>query len=354
MMRTGIACRLTGSGPSGRSGWIHGCRCPEASCLRPWRPLDWRVLRNWGRPRPYTGQLPQSALLHWRVRRLIINADDFGLTAGVNRGIVEAHRLGVVTSATLMASGRAFEDAVQRAASAPRLDIGCHVQLVDGVPTCDPSLIPTLLGDDRAFRRNLLRFAWSALRHQIDGGEIEREATAQIRRLQAAGVRLTHLDTHKHAHMFPSVLKPLLRAARACGVPAVRNPFAPAGLRIRDLLRRPELWKRSAQVRLLRSLARGFRRSVADAGVHTTDGTLGIEATGTLDEGLFEAIAARVPEGTWELVCHPGYSDDELVAAGTRLRKSRQKELELLTSERARAVLHDRGIELITYRDLAN
>jgi chitin disaccharide deacetylase len=289
------------------------------------------------------------------VRRLIINADDFGLTAGVNRGIIEAYRAGTVTSATLMAGGRAFADAVQLAASVPQLGIGCHVQLVDGSPVSDPERVPTLLERPLTFRHNLTRFAWAALRHRIDFGEAEREAAAQVRRLMAAGVSVTHLDTHKHAHMFPSVLQPLLRAARACGVRSVRNPFAPPGaFPLAQLIRRPDLWKRSAQVRLLRRLAAGFRQAVKEAGMLTTHGSFGIEVTGALDERLFAAIAAAIPEGTWEFVCHPGYDDAELAKVPTRLRGSRRKELAVLTSGAARAALESRGVELISYRELAN
>lgn len=290
------------------------------------------------------------------MRRLIINADDFGLTAGINRAIVEAHRDGIVTSATLMANGKAFQDAVQLAASVPRLDVGCHVQLVDGSPISGPSLVPTLVDSSGNFRRQLTGFAWAALQDKIAPGEIEMEATAQIRRLSAAGLTVSHLDTHKHAHMFAPVLQPLLRAASACGVPAVRNPFAPAAALPGGLVvRRPGLWKRSAQVRLLRACMAGdFRRSVEKAGMLTPDGTLGIEVTGALDGRLFEAIAARVPEGTWEFVCHPGYDDFELATVPTRLRESRQKELAILTSEAARTALQRHGIELISYRDLAN
>ncbi|HEU5334939.1 MAG TPA: ChbG/HpnK family deacetylase, partial [Terriglobales bacterium] len=196
-------------------------------------------------------------------------------------------------------------------------------------------------------------FASAALRRRIDPGEVEAEATAQMRKLQSAGITLSHFDTHKHAHMFPALLRPLLRAARACGVRAVRNPFAPVRpLAFAHLLRRPRLWKRYSQVLGLRRLLDGFRRAVQEHEMFTTDGTFGIVTTGALDLRLFEAIAGCIPEGTWEFVCHPGYNDAELSGIRTRLRKSRVQELQVLTSPEARAVLERHGVELISFRDL--
>lgn len=179
------------------------------------------------------------------------------------------------------------------------------------------------------------------------------EALAQMRKLQGAGVALTHFDTHKHTHMFPSVLRPLLRAARECGIRAVRNPFAPLqALAFAHLMRRPKLWIRSSQMRVLQGFAARFHLQVAAAGLRTTDGSLGVLVTGTLDETLFNAILGSIPEGTWEFVCHPGYNDSDLDRVKTRLRSSRESELRVLTSPTARSLLQRHGIELISYAEL--
>ena len=292
-------------------------------------------------------------LVDWHVRRLIINADDFGLTQGVNRAIVEGHEHGVVSSATLMANGGAFEDAIQRAKSTPRLSVGCHVVLVDGLPVLPEGQTPTLSDKkayDGRFHESLKSFVLRAVTGQINADEIEAEATAQIRKIQAAGVAVSHFDAHKHTHMFPPVLRPLLRAARACGISAVRNPFGPLHLSV--LAKRPSLWKRYSTVTLLAPLGMAFQKSVANAGLFTPDGTVGIVATGALDVSLFESILAGLPEGTWELVCHPGYNDAELASVRTRLRESRAVELRILTSPEAREILARSGIQLISYRDL--
>jgi chitin disaccharide deacetylase len=287
------------------------------------------------------------------VRRLIVNADDFGFTAGINRAIVEAHTRGIVTSATLMANGRAFENAVTLAKTVPRLSVGCHVVLIDGEPVLDSSKLPSLTARTAGFRDGLRAFAARALSGRLNAEEIESEACAQIHRLQSAGINVSHVDSHKHTHLFPSVLHPVLRAARACGVRAVRNPFGPRKpLHSSELLKRPNLWTRYAEVRTLRLLAAKFRIAANHAGLATPDGTLGIVVTGALDEKLFRAIAAIIPEGTWEFVCHPGYNDGDLKASGTRLRESRETELRVLTTPEARELLSDQGISLISYREL--
>jgi len=288
------------------------------------------------------------------VRRLIVNADDFGFTSGVNRAVVEAHTLGVVTSSTLMANGSAFAEAAQLVPTVPNLSVGCHVVLIDGMPLAPLDHIRTLTNGDAHFRDGLKGFAASAIFGRLDPEEISIEATAQIGRIQGAGVTVSHFDTHKHTHLFPKVLRPLLRAADACGVKAVRNPFGPRlPLRSSELLARPSLWTRYLEVRLLRTFAGKFREAVRREGFITPDGTLGIEVTGTLDQRLFLAIARSIPEGTWEFVCHPGYNDAELQQFKTRLRESREMELRALTLPAARQMLAQQGIELISYRDLA-
>jgi hopanoid biosynthesis associated protein HpnK len=287
------------------------------------------------------------------VRRLLINADDFGLTTGVNRAILEAHTQGVVTSATLMANGRAFDDAVLAAQATLRLSIGCHVVLVDGTPVLSTGQDPSLL-DPRnpgRFRDSLGGFAVLAQSGRIAPEQIEAEGIAQIRKLQAAGISVSHLDSHKHTHLFPNVLRPLLRAAKACGIRAIRNPFGPIAFAL--VAKRPRMWKRYGEVKLLSGLADEFRRAVQQAGMITPDGTLGLVATGALDEQLFRFMIENLPDGTWEFVCHPGYNDAELQSVRTRLRASREQELLILTAPATRELLARNGIELISYRDLA-
>lgn len=251
-----------------------------------------------------------------------------------------------------MANGAAFCEAVDLAKAMPGLSVGCHIVLIDGEPVLNPEEIPSLTRSVR-FRDGLKSFAARALAGRIEQGEVFAEASAQIRKIQASGISVSHVDTHKHTHLFPQILRPVLQAARECGVGAVRNPFGPRlPMPSSELMRRPNLWTRYAQVRILGGFARKFHGTVVQEGFVTTDGTLGIEVTGTLDETLFHAIAESIPEGTWEFVCHPGYNDAELQKANTRLRESRETELHVLTLPGAREILGQRGIQLVSYRDL--
>lgn len=285
------------------------------------------------------------------MRRLIINADDFGLTSGVNRAIAEAGRRGAVTSATIMANAPQFQEAVELAKSLPGLKTGCHVVLIDGKPVAES--VPSLAREAGRFRSSLKDFAWAAVRKQLSAEEIQREAEAQMRKIQSLGITLSHVDSHKHTHMFPQVLRPVLRAARACGIGAVRNPFEPLRTWPAPLVAgTPGLWLRSAGVMTFQVFRTEFRKAIQDEGMLTTDGTVGIAATGKLDQKVLLAILGALPPGTWELVCHPGYADADLQAAGTRLVGSRQLELEALTSQATRKTIEDRGIELISYADL--
>ena len=296
------------------------------------------------------------------MRRLIINADDFGLTEGVNRAIVEGHRDGAITSATLMANGRAFGHAVSELKSLPpltshRLSVGCHVVLIDGLPVLPPETVPSLLAanlpEASQFRSRLASFARAALLGRLQPDEAAAEAVAQIMKIQNAGVTVSHIDSHKHTHMFPKILRPLLRAAKDCGVRAVRNPFTAFGAgNFARIALRPGVWNRYLPLRALAGFQQSFRRSVSGAGLVTTDGICGVIDTGSLNQKSFAAIMKTLPQGTWELVCHPGYDDEDLLRTGTRLRLSRVRELEILTSPEARQAITRNGIELISFSDL--
>jgi len=284
--------------------------------------------------------------------RLILNADDFGLTPGINRAIGELNATGVLTSATLMANGPAFDDAVAVARAYPTLGVGCHIVLTDGVPVAPPQYIPSLLGPDRrSLRPSLADFVQALLRGKIRPKDIELEALFQIQKLHHAGIRITHLDTHKHTHLFPIVAKRLLALAASNNIPWIRNPFEPRfslalnhGSRLRRLGIRAVGTLRS---RFESALQRHHGR------VSTTDGTIAISATGELDAAtLAEVLRALPSSGTYEFCCHPGYNDQDLDRVATRLRAHRNVEREALLSEIPKVLARKDAPRLVHYGSL--
>ena len=295
------------------------------------------------------------------MRRLIVNADDFGLTPGVNQAIVETHRKGVVSSATLMArtDEASFKEAVEAARALPGLSVGCHVVLVDGAPVSAPGAVDTLLairsGEPECFYSSLSAFAARAMMGGFDREQLVTEIVAQIRKIQAAGIAVTHIDSHKHTHIFPEILRAMLRAARVCGVRAIRSPFVPVrAIKAQQFAGKRVLLKRYGQVRVLNAFAGNFRRQTSRAGLHAPDGVIGVIETGSMDDILLRQALAGLPEGTWELVCHPGYADADLRAVRTRLLESREQERRLLTSPELKDFLEQQKIRVIGYRELGD
>ena len=286
------------------------------------------------------------------MKRLIVNADDFGLTPGVNDAIVELNSLRALSSATIMASAPYFAAAVHLAFVQTSLAVGCHIVLVDGAPVLPAKEIVSLIDprypSSSRFRPTLGGFLRDLLCGRIRETDIEAEAVAQIRRVQSSGLRVTHLDTHKHVHMFRRVLCPLLRAALSCGVPAIRNPFEPLwSIRATpssDLLRRLE-------VHALRTRRVSFGRLAGRSGIATTDGAIGVMATGTLDQASLRALLSEMPDGLWELVCHPGHQDGILEQTRTRLRASREIERQALL-EVIPELERDSAFNLIDFREI--
>lgn len=251
------------------------------------------------------------------MKRLVVNADDFGFTTDVNEGIVEAHQRGILTSTTLMANGAAFDDAVRLASQNPALDVGCHLVLIGGRSTLPP--------------HKPLPSSVARLLAAIVGGRIaiHDELAAQVRKILATGISPSHLDTHKHTHLAPPVLDAVARIAQEFGIPWVRRPF---------------------EIPFLRSR---FRRVLADRNCRTTDYFTGFKLTGRFRAPELIQLIRALPEGTTEFMCHPGHCRAELQNADTRLKESRERELLALISPEVRLALAESQVQLINYRDLS-
>ena len=282
-------------------------------------------------------------------RRLVINADDLGLTVGVNRGIFDAHRRGVLTSASLIAAAAATDDAIARWRECPTLGVGCHLTLVDGRPVLPPRDIPTLVDREGRFRHSWKPFIAACLARRVSLDEVEQELAAQIGRLRAAGVPLTHLDAHKHVHAYPPIFRVVIRLAQRFGIETVRVPFERRTAAVGGTLRaRVAGWRQAAQNLALARWAAGDRRAAAAAGLRTP-AFIGRVHTGVLDGAALEAMLRRVGPGVTELMVHPGDPDAALQGVRTRLRASRADELRLLCAPETARVIEREGIQLVRH-----
>ena len=271
------------------------------------------------------------------MRRLIVSGDDLGLHPGINAGVLRCHREGIVTSTSLCPSGVAFEDAVARLRAAPDLDVGVHLTLVGESPTLPAGRLPTLAPQGRLpshFTTLFLRLALGRVRE----AELEDELTAQVARARDAGLRPSHLDSHQHVHLHPALLPIVLRVAHRFGIGAMR-----ASPRLES--------PRSLRSALLTLASRRGARRLRETEVRTPDALVGLAETGRLDEARLQAIVRALPEGTSELVCHPG-ADDGAIGSAYGWGFGWDAEAVALTSPAVRATLRREGVRLIAYRDL--
>jgi len=287
------------------------------------------------------------------VKNLIVNADDLGWTDGVNRGIVEAFHHGIVTSTSLLANGAAFASGVEAARSAPGLGVGVHLNLSDGPPVADPEAVTSLLNDNAEFAGGPQSLLLRRARRGLLLAEVEDEWDAQIQKIIDAGITPTHLDGHKHVHMLPGLFEIAVRLAKRHGIGAIRVSLETSSLRAAlssgSKQHAGVLMKQGVQARGLKLLALDVRAQAEHAGISTADYFCGIAQTGELTrEGVVQFVKS-LPDGTTELMCHPGYADAALQKTPTRLQNSRQTELQILTDTGIRNLVASLGIRLIDY-----
>lgn len=268
-------------------------------------------------------------------KQLVVNADDFGFTPDVNQGIVDAHRHGILTATTLMANGAAFDDALRLAKDTPTLDIGAHLVLISG-----ESLLT-----GRPYPLSVPQLVAALAKREIRPYE---ELHAQVRRIFDSGIRPTHFDTHKHTHLAPPVLDAVARLAGEFEVPWVRRPFDFPLNAMRGAV--PRLKRLTSDA--LGLMRRRFHRVLTRYGCRTTDHFAGFQITGRFRAAELVELLGILPEGSTELMCHPGHCGPALRAARTRLKESREHELQALVAPQVRAALALHGIELVNYSGL--
>lgn len=290
------------------------------------------------------------------MKSLIVNADDFGLTEGVNRAILEGHENGIITSTTLMANGMAFDSAVAAALAAPKLGVGVHLNLTHGPPVSSASRVSSIVTPGGTFYPGPGILARRVLTRKAKLSDVESELRNQIEKIASAGIRITHLDGHKHIHLLPPIFSVVLKLAHEYGIDCVRCPVEPAVSALRPLRSGRRGWHDMAKQylvgRALSTLAACQAGKLRGAGLYRTERFYGLSQTGFLNAALLEQILRALPEGTSEIMCHPGYVDEALLGVRTRLHGERETEIEALTSVHIRQLVTELRIELISYEGL--
>jgi hopanoid biosynthesis associated protein HpnK len=284
-------------------------------------------------------------------KRLIVSADDFGMSAGVNAAVIEAHERGILTNTSLMVTGAAFDEAVNLARSHPRLGVGLHLVLVQGHAAAQSNRIPQLVHGDARLRDNPV---WNGFRYFFQPQirpELCVEITAQVERFLGTGLVLSHVDGHLNVHVHPTVLRILIDLAPRYGIRAMRVPRDPVLAALRFDQR--HLGRKLFEGAVFSLLSRYAARRLARAGIRHPDRLYGLHQTGHISEDYLLSILQDLPAGTTEIYCHPGYADDE----SRRWRPAEyepERELAALTSPRVREAIHRRGVRLASYKDLAS
>ncbi len=272
------------------------------------------------------------------MKTLVVTADDAGLHPGMTLGALRAHERGIVTACSVVANGRALDDAIERLRDHPKLDAGAHLTFVGGErPLSPPEEVRSLLGPDGAFLPGFRAFAVRYFLGRIDAAELEAELRRQIERLLAAGLKLVHANSHQHLHVLPRVFEIVLKLAEDYRIPWVRIPRDPA----------VSLSPRSLEIGILNRIGRQARRRLASSAARTADRTVGILDAGRLTPGRLIRVLKDI-EGVTELVCHPGVGDREL-AGVYDWGYGWDEETAALCDAGVKEGLRDRGIEVMSF-----
>ena len=278
--------------------------------------------------------------------KLVVNADDFGLSEAVNEGILEAHLNGILTSASVMANGVAFEHAIRLCRSTPSLDLGIHLTLVEEDPVSSAAAIPSLVDTAGKFHRHATTFMRKYVTGQIQLQDVWSELEAQIKKVLSRGVEISHLDSHQHLHLLPQILRITITLAKKYNIPVIRVP--------REHLR-PYMFRhfrgitRVSQLLVLNAFAQRATKMV----IRRPDHFAGFFFGGNLYKGNLHKLMQCLPlSGTCELMCHPGIEDPTTQYSHWGYHWS--EELSALTDPEIAQVLRRRGVNLISYRQLTH
>ena len=234
------------------------------------------------------------------MKNLVVTADDFGAALEVNDAVLDAHRNGILTAASLMVGAPFAADAVARASATPSLRVGLHLVLVDGRPVLPPDAVPELVDAKGDFRNDMARAGAAMFFRPSVARQLEAEIAAQFEAFRATGLPLDHVNAHKHFHLHPTVASLMLSVGRRYGLKAARVPLEPA-----DVLARIEPYRGSAVTAITRPFARALRRRFARAGIASPDAVFGLAWSGAMTAPRLKGIVQNLPDGLSEIYLHP-------------------------------------------------
>ncbi|OGF64966.1 MAG: hypothetical protein A2Y62_00635 [Candidatus Fischerbacteria bacterium RBG_13_37_8] len=281
-------------------------------------------------------------------RKLIVNADDCGFTKGINQGVIEGHKRGIITSCSLMACGDYMTDFIDRQKNVPNLSVGVHLTLSNTKPTLSPGQVPFLINKDGYFHNSPAVLIQRLMMFPAAIQQVKAELYNQCMLLINSGIKPSHLDSHKHFHLYMPLFKIIIQLALEFNIKAIRVPydsfkidFAPEKKTLTHII-----------IKTLTVVQKRMRKLLNKYSIKYPDNFFGIEFTGYLSDEVIERAIRKMPPGVTELMCHPGHYTKELKERHTRLKESRKKELKALTAQKIKEVIKECNIELINYHEL--
>ena len=279
------------------------------------------------------------------LKQIIINADDFGRHELINRAVKIACEKGCLKSATIMAGGIAFDDAIKTARNLPNLDVGIHLTLANGNPILPPEKIPSLVTKDKIFHDNHAAFLKLYLQGKINLDEVRAELSAQIEKVKRTGLNLTHVDSHQHLHHVPKIIDIVLELADAAGIHAMRisdtkifeGHFGGVGQFIGRVG--------------LASLAKFAARKAHAKNFLSPNHFTGIVAGESITENFMLNLIENLREGTTEVMLHPG-TDNDVLKNFCKWEHNFEEELNAVTSPKVLNLLAEKNIMAVNFSDL--
>lgn len=269
-------------------------------------------------------------------KKLLVTADDFGLTNGINNGIIDAFKKGIVTRASLMANGEAFEHAVSLAKRNLDLKVGVHLTLIEEIPLNLPHRIKSLMDSDRTMIKNYKEFLARYLLHKINFDEVYMELESQIKKVLNADIKINHMDSHQHLHMFPPIFKITLELAKKYQIKKIR------------LFKHDINSIRCLKELTLNLLAKLNTRNSVNGTFDSSDIFWGLKVSGNLTEIALLSFLDKIKYGSTELMCHPGYSDNDFNSKYAHWGYNPEEDLKAVLSERVIEKIKNTNIQLIS------